>query len=154
MAKDRHALSSDENWLRCKLKQHCLFLASLERTIAHLRSRVHYVKERDANTSFHKQAGFQKRKNFIAKLVDGDRVVNKQEDKHQVLFNHFEGVLGQARNRSGTFELTTFHRAGIDLSDLDIFRKRKIWATIQTLPADRAPGPDGLLAVFTNPAGQ
>jgi len=33
MAQDHRALSSDENWLRCKLKQHCLFLASLERTI-------------------------------------------------------------------------------------------------------------------------
>jgi hypothetical protein len=66
MAQDRRELSSDENWLRSKMKQHCLFLASLERTIARLRSRVRYLKEGDANTSFfHKQAGFRKRKNLI-----------------------------------------------------------------------------------------
>ena len=100
IAQDHQALSTDEEWLRCKLKQHCLYFASLERTIARLHSRVCYLKEGDANTSFfHKQAGSRKRKNFIAKLVEGDRVAITQEDKHQVLFNHFDGVLGQAKAR-------------------------------------------------------
>ena len=105
---------------------------------------------RDANTSFfHKQAGFRKRKNFISKLVEGDRVAITQEDKHQVLFNHFDGVLGQAKARSVTFDLAAFHRAGIDLSILDEpFTEEEIWATIQSLPADRAPGPDGFTGQF------
>lgn len=43
--------------MRKKLKLHCLGLASLEQTIARLRSRVLYLKEGDANTSFfHQQA--------------------------------------------------------------------------------------------------
>ena len=150
MAQDHRALSSDENWLSCKLKQHCLFLASLERTIARLRSRVRYLKEGDANTSFfHKQACFRRRKNFISKLVDGDQVAINQEDKHKILFEHFDGVLGQARTRAVTFDLAAFHRAGIDLSDLDQpFTEDEIWATIQSLPADRAPGPDGYTGRF------
>jgi len=57
-------------------------LASLERTIARLRSRVLYLKEGDANTSFfHQQARYRKKKNFIAKLQVGDQTVVDQEDK-------------------------------------------------------------------------
>ena len=59
LAQDNRELSLEENWLRRNLKRHCLVLASLERTIARLRSRIRYLKESDANTSFfHKQAGF------------------------------------------------------------------------------------------------
>jgi len=79
MAQDLRDLSDDENWLRCELKRHYLVLSSLERTIARLRSRVRYLKEGDANTSFfHKQASFSKRKNFISKLVVGDHIATSQ----------------------------------------------------------------------------
>jgi uncharacterized small protein (DUF1192 family) len=69
IARDSRDLSNREEWLRKKLKLHLLGLASLERTIARLRSRILYLKEEDANTSFfHHQARFRKKKNFIAKL--------------------------------------------------------------------------------------
>jgi len=150
MAQDIRDLSSEENWLRRKLKQHCLSLASLERTIARLRSRVRYLKDGDANTSFfHKQASFSRRKNFIYKLRDGERVVTSQEEKHQVLFDYFDGVLGTAVPRTATLDLSAFHRSGLDLSALDApFTEEEIWATIRSLPADRAPGPDGYTGKF------
>jgi len=44
ITRDSLALSQGEEWLRRKLKGHCLGLASLERTIAHLRSRVLFLK--------------------------------------------------------------------------------------------------------------
>lgn len=50
IAQDIRSLTADENWLTKELKQHCLVLASLERTIARLRSRVRYLKDGDANT--------------------------------------------------------------------------------------------------------
>jgi hypothetical protein len=112
---------------------------------------VRYLKEGDANTSFHKQAVIWKKKNFINKLVAGDRVVTSQEDKHQVLFDHFNGILGQASNRTVTFNLAAFHHAGIDLSPLDEpFSEKEIRATIQSLPSDRAPGPDGYTGLANN----
>ena len=52
MAQDSRPLSSDERWLLQKLKQHCLVLASLERTVARLRSRVHYLTDVDVHTKF------------------------------------------------------------------------------------------------------
>jgi len=150
IAQDHRDLSRQENWLRCELKKHCLVLASLERTIARLRSRVRYLKDGDANTSFfHKQASFRKRKNFISKLIDGDRVATAQEDKHQILFEHFDNLLGMARSRDLTLELAAFHRAAIDLSELEApFSEEEVWATIRSLPADRAPGPDGFTGRF------
>jgi len=73
MAQDHRALSADEDWLRCKLKQHYLTLVSLEPTIVRLRSRVHHLKDEDANTAvFHKQVSFRKHKNL---LVVEDQVV-------------------------------------------------------------------------------
>jgi hypothetical protein len=45
-------LSQGEEWMRRKLKLHSLGLSSLECTIAHLCSRVLYLYEGDANTSF------------------------------------------------------------------------------------------------------
>jgi hypothetical protein len=65
-----------------------LSLASFERTMARLRYRVRYLKDGDANTSFfHKHATVCKRKNFIPKLLDGDRVATSQEEKHEIMYN-------------------------------------------------------------------
>src|SRR6185437_10043405 len=112
MAQDHRALSSEEDWLRRKLKQHCLTLASLERTIARLRSRVRHLKEGDANTAFfHKQASFRKKKNFIAKLVVDDQVFTAQQDKHNVLYEYFDGILGTAVPRASSLDMLAFHRA-------------------------------------------
>lgn len=150
MAQDIRDLSVEENWFRCKLKRHCLVLSSLERTIARLRSRVRYLKDGDANTSFfHKQASCRRRKNFIYRLKDGNQVVTSQQEKHQILFDYFDSVLGTAAQRPCTLELPAFHRAGTDLSALDVpFTEEEVWATIRSLPADRAPGPDGYTGKF------
>jgi hypothetical protein len=72
IARDSRNLSDGEEWLRRKLKLHCLGLASLERTIARMRSRVKYLKEGDANTGFfHQHARYQKKKNFHCKICGG-----------------------------------------------------------------------------------
>jgi hypothetical protein len=55
--RDERALTDVEEWLRRKLKLHCLGLASLVRTITRLRSRILYIQEGDSNTSFFSSAG-------------------------------------------------------------------------------------------------
>lgn len=52
IVRDSRSLSQGEDWLRRKLKMHCLGLTSLERTIARLHSRVLFLQEGDANTIF------------------------------------------------------------------------------------------------------
>jgi hypothetical protein len=84
--------------------------------------------------------------------VDGDRVAINQEDKHQILFEHFDGVLGQARTRVVTFDLAAFHRAGIDLSSLDEpFLSGQPSNLCQLIVHQVLMG---ILVVSTRPAGQ
>lgn len=77
---------------------------------------TYQILERDANTSlFHRQTGSRKRKNFIPKLLYEDQVVTDQEEKQDVMFDYFDGLLGTALPRSSTLDLSFFHRAGFDL---------------------------------------
>jgi hypothetical protein len=85
IAQDNQFLSSDEDWLRRELKRHCLVLASLERTIVKLRSRVRHLKDGDANTSFfHKQAIFRKKK-AISKLMSSGHLVTTMSGASKIL---------------------------------------------------------------------
>jgi len=87
VAQDSRSLSSYEQlWLLQKLKQHCLVLAFLERTVARLRSRLHYLRDGDANTKkFHLQARFRKKRNFISHLENEGRTVTSHEQMQEVL---------------------------------------------------------------------
>lgn len=143
IARDSRSLYNREEWLRKKLKLHCLGLASMERTIARLRSRILYLKEGDANTSFHQQARFRKKKNFIAKLQTETSLAVTQEEKHAAVLEFYETALGTAENRSLTLDLNEIGMQQHDLASLDIlFIEEEIWTAVKDLPLDKAPGPD------------
>jgi hypothetical protein len=73
MAQNIRVLIQAEIWLKNRLKKQPLLLSSLKCTMARLRSRISWLKEGDANTKlFHLHARHHKRKNFVARLVDGD----------------------------------------------------------------------------------
>jgi hypothetical protein len=92
---------------------------------------------------FHGQAGFYKRKNFILKLMCEDQVVTSQGDKHNVIFDYFDGLLGFALCCAYTLDLKLFHREGVDLLALDVVMlEEEVWDTIKSFLADRAPGLD------------
>jgi hypothetical protein len=150
IAQDNRLLSSDEDWLRRELKRHRLVLASLERTIARLRSRVRHLKDGDANTSFfHKQAIFRKKKKAIPKLMSGGHLVTTQEEKQNVMFEFYEGLIGTSLPRTSTLNLQQFHNQIVDLIEMDNpITEEEVWDTIKSLPADRAPGLDGYTGHF------
>jgi hypothetical protein len=151
IARDSRNLSDGEEWLRRKLKLHCLGLASLERTIARMRSRVKYLKEGDANTGFfHQHARYQKKKKiFIAKFVVEDHIIVDQEKKMEAVSEYFDCVLGTADVRDYTFDLSAFHSSHLDLCHLEEpFSLEEAWATIKDMPLDKAPGPDGFTGRF------
>jgi hypothetical protein len=63
--------------LRNKTKLLCLKLSSMERTIARLRSRIRFVKDGDANTSFFQaHARFSKKEKLYSFFGDGGAVAN------------------------------------------------------------------------------
>lgn len=133
IARDSRDLSPGEEWLRKKLKLHCLGLASLERTIARFCSRILHIREGDANTSFfHQHAQFH-RKNFIAKLQVGDMLVTSQEDKHKAVFDFYEQLRGSDVDRNCTLNVPAVHNSQHDLSSLEEPFSEEVWATIKMM---------------------
>jgi hypothetical protein len=95
IARDNRALSPGKEWF----------------TIARLRSRILYLKEGDANTSFfHQQARYRKKKNFIAKFQVEEHIVTSQEEKQQAALDFYENLIGTAEHRDYTLDL---HSLGI-----------------------------------------
>jgi hypothetical protein len=152
MAQDNKPLSSEELWLKRNLKQHCLALASLERTVARFRSQIKYLKEGDANTSFfHMQARYRKKINLIHKLVNGEQVITSHEQKQEVLHEYYSNLLRMAHQRHFTLNLEGCHRNDVDLGDLDLpITDDEVRSTISSLPSNRAPGSDGYTGRFYN----
>jgi hypothetical protein len=156
IAQDSRMLSSREEWLRRRLKGHVLGLSSLERSIARMCSRLHWLKDGDANTAyFHHHARYRKKKNFMAKVKVGDRMITEQEEKKEAVWDFYNSLLGHAQHRSLTLDLQNFHRPAADLSDLDqIIAEEEVWGTIRAMPSDKAPGPDGYTGRFYKAAWQ
>lgn len=150
ISQDNRVLTPTEDWFRRELKRHCLVLSSLERTVARLRSRIRYLKDGDANTAlFRSQARFKKQKNYISKVIHNDGMAITQKDKQGAFLEYYDDLLGTAIPRTSTLDLNFFHREGLDLSALDEpITEEEVWQTIKTLPADRAPGPDGYTGRF------
>ena len=104
MAQDSRGLSPHEASLRKQLKLKCLGLASLERTIARSRSRLLWLKEGDANTSFfHMHASHRRKKNAIARLRVDDVVTSQHSEMEKIAFDFFDLHLGSVdvRQRTG-----------------------------------------------------
>ena len=133
-----------------RLKQHCLALASLDRTVARLRSRVRYLKEGDANTFFfHLQACYRKKRNFISSLTVGGWVATSHEQKHEALNDFYTNLLGVAKHREFTLNLGSCHRDMGDLGVLDLpISEDEVRSAVFCLPSDRALGPDGFTGRF------
>jgi hypothetical protein len=119
--------------------------------MAKTRSRLNWLKEGVANTSyFHLHAKYRKRKNYMAKVKVDDRLVLDQEEKKEVVWEFYNNLLGTAREREFTLDLPSFNPGTqLDLEGLNqIITEEEVWDTIKSLPADKAPGPDGFTGRF------
>ena len=126
-------------------------LSSLQRTIARSRPWISWLGEGDANTAlFHLHARHRKRKNFISKLITDDGLVlSKHEDKQQVVNDFYSNLLGVGLDRNFTINLEALDIPSHDLTELDApFSEEEVWKTINSLPSDKAPGPDGFTSKF------
>lgn len=106
--------------------------------------------EGDANTRFfHLQACHRSRKNYIASIsVEGLEVV-QDIDKGNAVYQYYNAILGSSFERSSRFELSTLGLPSLNLSDLEtLFSEDEVWRTINSLPNDKAPGPDGFTVRF------
>lgn len=143
-------LSCLEDWLRRRLKLHCLALASLQRTIARSRSRLTWLQEGDTNTSFfHLHARFRNRKNYVARLKVDDLVLTSHDDMQKIVWEYFHKLIGTPHQRSFTLNLPVILPSAADLDVLELpFTEWEVWHTIRQIPSDKAPGPDGFTSRF------
>lgn len=150
LAQESRLLSDDEFTLRHDLKAKALGLASLERTIARRRAKVHWLREGDANTTFfHLRASYRRRKNFIAALHSNSAVLTSHQEKAQALYEHFLAIMGTEEQRTRSIHLSDIGLHVHDLGHLDLpFSEDEIWEAIKSMPSDRAPGPDGFSMIF------
>jgi hypothetical protein len=149
IAQETRPLQPNELWLRNMLKKHSLALASLLRTIARLRSRINWLKEGDANSRlFHQHARYRKKKNFIPKLADGDRIITSHEDKAAAVLDFYDNLIGAECDRERTINLDSLDSPSFELESLEVPFSEEVWNTIKELPSDKAPGPDGFTGSF------
>jgi hypothetical protein len=107
------------------------------------------LKEGDANIRFfHIQACIQKKRNIISKLEDDGRIVTNHDQMQDVLDGFFSNLLGSEIQRPFTLDLINFHRNAVDLSALETpFFEKEVWDTIESLPYDKAPDPNVMVAL-------
>jgi hypothetical protein len=149
-ARDGRSLTDLECWLLQQLKKHCLFLASMLRTVAMTRSRLSWLKVGDANTKlFHACSRFRKRKNFIASIRDGDQLITSHDGKAEVFWDFCMNLIGSEVQRNQTINLDALGLQQHDLQTLEfLITEEEILNTIKQLPLDKAPGPDGFTGQF------
>jgi hypothetical protein len=81
-----------------------LFLLSTRQSLH--KAHIGWLREVDANTKlFHLHARHHKQTNFIAKLVSGDHIYTKHEDKAQMVDQFYENLLGTSTDRENTNNL-------------------------------------------------
>jgi hypothetical protein len=74
-----------------------------------------------------------------ATMVDG-------EEKAQLLFDHFDEIMGMQQERSVCLHLTGLNLPTLQLSSLDRwFLEEEIWHVIRSLPPDKVLVPDGFM---------
>jgi hypothetical protein len=118
VAQGGRQLSQLEIWLLHSLKKQSLALSSLLRTVARIRSRIDWLKSGYANMNlFHMHSRYLQKKNFIAKLQKEGQVVTAHNEKAEVLWDFYSGLIGSREERN--FFLLTL----------------KIWAYSNTISA-------------------
>lgn len=89
------------------------------------------------------------RKNYIESVRVGDAHLVREEEKAEAFFKHFDDILGSRCSREANLDFTFLGLPVIDTSLLDVcFSEEEVWRTIQEIPVDRAPGPDGFTGLF------
>jgi hypothetical protein len=146
---EQRVLTQEECMLIKTLKHRLLSVAAIEKCRAHQKSRITWLRKWDANTKFFQiMANIRKQKNFINALQTDEHVVIRQEEKHEVIFNHFLNHIGAHVPRSCALNLAELEWLPQDLADLEIPFVEEVKRVIMEAPKEKAPCPDGYIGTF------
>ena len=149
VVQEHRTLGPEELLLKRDLKLKYLGLAAVEKLRCKQSSRISFVRVAEAKLNFfYLQAKGRKRKNYVSQLEDNGRVLRAHADK-ECLFKYFSEQFGQPPQREMTLDWDAVGLPRLNLQHLeDEFTEEEIFAVIQDLKFDKAPGPDGYIGVF------
>jgi exonuclease III len=149
-AQEFRALSDQELQLRRQLKTRSIGLAAIEKARIRQKSRLTYIRCGDANTKyFHIRASSRRRKNYIHCLHTDEGMVFAHEDKEKVIQDYFSSHIGSPMPRQSSLDWHSLGYTPRDLSDLELpFTMEEVKSIIDSMPPDKAPGPDGFTGAF------
>ena len=72
-------------------------------------------------------------------------MITDHEQKEKTIFDFYSNLLGVSLDREFTVNLEELATPRLNLEELDAsFTEEEVWKTINSMPSDKAPGPDGL----------
>ncbi|WVZ85337.1 hypothetical protein U9M48_032277 [Paspalum notatum var. saurae] len=84
-----------------------------------------------------------------AEAQEDGRVITKHDEKERIVNEFYCNLLGENMDRDSTIDLNEVHVPSYDLTELEApFSEEEVWRTINSLPSDKAPGPDGFIGKF------
>ncbi|XP_066333190.1 uncharacterized protein [Miscanthus floridulus] len=113
-------------------------------------SRLSIIRAAGTNSKlFYIRVNSRKRKIFIQNLQYNGTMMYTQQEKEQVVFEHFGNLFCNTGSISHTLNWEILNINPENLSHLeDVFSADEVKAAINDLPSDKAPGPDGYIGVF------
>jgi mannosylglycoprotein endo-beta-mannosidase len=104
----------------------------------------------DANSRFfHLWANGRRQKNFIQRLQKDNGWAFTHDDKHKLIEEHFEQIMGQPPPCTKDFSWSDLILPEVNLATLDApFSEEEIWQAVKQMPREKAPSPDGFTGLF------
>jgi hypothetical protein len=82
-------------------------------------------------------------------LVAENGICTNHDDKAELIYEYYEGLIGNGWHMDHTIDLQALGILSHDLADLELpFSEEEVWAIIKQMPSDKAPGPDGFTELF------
>lgn len=108
------------------------------------------MREGDANTRyFHLYANHHRRRSYITQLKVEDSWIQSHDEMSEAIAVYYENLSGKLAHRAHSLDPDALNVQVHDLSSLEAcFFEQEVWEAIRSLPVDKAPGPNGFIALF------
>jgi hypothetical protein len=149
-AQEERTLTPEELEFKRYLKTKSMGMATVQKSRARQHARLTWIRKGDTNTRFFQlHANMRKKRSFIASLNGESGTAISQENKLELVFNHFSNIMGKPSGRTRAVNWNDLGYVHHNLDDLDAsFTAQEIESVVKNMPQEKAPGPDGFIGYF------